>query len=150
MKNSFKIAICLPLLFLFSCKNEPTPAGQNTATSTPTVGKDVDEHGCRTSAGMVWSEVRKECIALFQGGVRMVPVDSFLDKTLAAFVVQKSDIDDSQVELFIPNKKETTILDKQADGSWKNADYQVSKAGKDYEIKDGKDNHLLYKGTEGK
>ncbi len=154
MKNILHCAAALAVLFLFACKNETPSASQAAAVATEApataTNPDVDEHGCRTNAGMTWSEVRKECIALFQGGVRMVPIDSFMDKTMAAFIVQKGDFDDSQVELFIPKQKGTSILDKQADGNWKNQDYTVTKSGKDYTILDGKDNHVLYKGTVGR
>ena len=34
------------------------------------VGSDKDEHGCIASAGYTWSEVQKDCIHLWEKGVR--------------------------------------------------------------------------------
>ena len=39
------------------------------------VGSDKDEHGCIASAGYTWSEVQKDCIRLWEKGVRMNAVD---------------------------------------------------------------------------
>lgn len=122
----------------------------NAQTSAAAAGADVDAHGCNASGGMVWSELRQSCLALFESGVRMVPQDSFLKNSMAAFVVKKSDLDDTQVQIFIPQHTELIILDKQEDGLWKNDSYLVTNEGKDYTILDAKDKHLLYKGTEGK
>jgi hypothetical protein len=155
--NRFIWVATLPLLFLLSaCNNEPktaetSPAAQeNTPAPTAAPSADVDAHGCNASGGMVWSELRQSCLALFESGVRMVPQDSFLRNSMAAFVVKKSDFDDTQVQIFIPQHEELIILDKQKDGTWKNDSYVVTNSGKDYAILDGKDKHLLYKGTEGK
>ena len=49
------------------------------------VGSDKDEHGCIASAGYTWSEVQKDCIRLWEKGVRMNAVDD-AGKTL--FLVQ--------------------------------------------------------------
>ena len=45
------------------------------AASTEMVGADRDEHGCIGSAGYTWSEVRKDCIRLFEDGIRTEAVD---------------------------------------------------------------------------
>ena len=37
---------------------------------SPIVGGDRDEHGCIGSAGYVWCEVQKDCIRLFDKGIR--------------------------------------------------------------------------------
>ena len=38
------------------------------------VGNDKDEYGCIASAGYIWSEVQKDCIRLWEKGVRMESV----------------------------------------------------------------------------
>ena len=45
------------------------------AASTEMVGADRDEHGCIGSAGYTWCEVRKDCIRLFEDGIRTEAVD---------------------------------------------------------------------------
>lgn len=59
------------------------------------VGNDRDEHGCIASAGYTWSEVQKDCIRLWEKGVRLSAVED-TGKTL--FLVFSPD--SMQVELF--------------------------------------------------
>ena len=52
--------------------------------NSPIVGGDRDEHGCIGSAGYVWCEVQKDCIRLFEKGIRTESVD---DSNASAFIV---------------------------------------------------------------
>lgn len=72
------------------------------------VGSDKDEHGCIASAGYTWSEVQKDCIHLWEKGVRMNAVDD-AGKTL--FLVFSPD--STQVELFFSEEGVSNeILDR--------------------------------------
>ena len=72
------------------------------------VGNDKDEHGCIASAGYTWSEVQKDCIRLWEKGVRMNAVDD-AGKTL--FLVFSPD--STQVELFFSEEGVSNeILDR--------------------------------------
>ena len=72
------------------------------------VGSDKDEHGCSASAGYTWSEVQKDCIRLWEKGVRMNAVDD-AGKTL--FLVFSPD--STQVELFFSEEGVSNeILDR--------------------------------------
>ena len=42
------------------------------------VGNDRDEHGCIASAGYQWSEARKDCIRIWEAGVRFESNDQSL------------------------------------------------------------------------
>lgn len=64
------------------------------------VGNDSDAHGCKASAGYTWSEVRKECVRIFEVGSEFLAYGSNKDETLAAFVVVSAD--KKQVEAFLP------------------------------------------------
>ena len=35
------------------------------------IGGNKDEHGCLTAAGYTWSELRRDCIRIFEDGVRV-------------------------------------------------------------------------------
>ena len=71
-------------------------------------GSDKDEHGCIASAGYTWSEVQKDCIRLWEKGVRMNAVDD-AGKTL--FLVFSPD--STQVELFFSEEGVSNeILDR--------------------------------------
>ena len=85
------------------------------------VGSDKDEHGCIASAGYTWSEVQKDCIHLWEKGVRMNAVDD-AGKTL--FLVFSPD--STQVELFFSEEGVSNeILDRRGrlpvdmPGMWK-------------------------------
>ena len=72
------------------------------------VGSDKDEHCCIASAGYTWSEVQKDCIRLWEKGVRMNAVDD-AGKTL--FLVFSPD--STQVELFFSEEGVSNeILDR--------------------------------------
>lgn len=72
------------------------------------VGSDKDEQGCIASAGYTWSEVQKDCIRLWEKGVRMNAVDD-AGKTL--FLVFSPD--STQVELFFSEEGVSNeILDR--------------------------------------
>ena len=72
------------------------------------VGSDNDDHGCIASAGYTWSEVQKDCIRLWEKGVRMNAVDD-AGKTL--FLVFSPD--STQVELFFSEEGVSNeILDR--------------------------------------
>lgn len=74
------------------------------------IGGDKDEHGCIASAGYTWSEVQKDCIRLWEKGVRLTSVK---DERNTLYIVFSPD--SSRVELFfseedIPNE----ILDRRS------------------------------------
>lgn len=99
------------------------------------VGNDEDDHGCKGSAGYTWSEVRKDCIRVFEEGVRMAGADG---KT-TAFIVFSND--SSKVELFFSDGKPTEILDRRqlpnGNYAWNVEDddsKNVSQSGEDWII----------------
>lgn len=69
-------------------------------------GADRDEHGCIGSAGYTWSEVRQDCIRLFETGIRVESVDD--DR--AAYIVFSQD--SSRVELFFSDGSANEILER--------------------------------------
>lgn len=73
------------------------------------VGADVDSHGCKASAGYTWSEVRQNCIRLFEDGVRMNSVTDTA-ATSSAFIVFSGD--STKVEVFLPENTAHPVLDR--------------------------------------
>ena len=76
---------------------------------SPLVGGDRDEHGCIGSAGYVWCEVQKDCIRLFEKGIRTESVD---DSNASAFIVFSPD--STQLELFFSNNQPNEILERRS------------------------------------
>ena len=66
-----------------------------------------DEHGCIGSAGYVWCEVQKDCIRLFEKGIRTEAVDG---SGISAFIVFGPD--STQLELFFSNNQPNEILER--------------------------------------
>lgn len=93
--------ICTGAL-LTSCGNSAEKKAEASGESEKTtiVGNDKDEHGCIASAGYTWSEVQKDCIRLWEKGVRMSAVD---DAGNTLFLVFSPD--SVQVELFFSEEE---------------------------------------------
>lgn len=73
--------------------NKKSSEADNIATAM--TGNDRDEHGCIASAGYTWSEVQKDCIRLWEKGVRMQHVQHSDESMFLVFGP-----DSAQVELF--------------------------------------------------
>lgn len=68
-------------------------------------GSDRDAHGCIPSAGYTWSEARKDCIRLFETGIRVESTDSTRRQ---AFIVFSPD--SVVAEVFLPDSKKSELL----------------------------------------
>lgn len=73
------------------------------------MGGDRDEHGCLSSAGYVWSEALKDCVRLFERGIRL----SSVAKADEALYLVFSE-DSAQVELFPSGGFPKKLLDRRA------------------------------------
>ncbi len=71
------------------------------------IGGKRDAHGCLSSAGYTWSEVRKDCIRLFESGIRTKATDG---SGRTVFIVFSSD--STKTELFFSDNQPTEILDR--------------------------------------
>lgn len=105
------------------------------------VGNDKDAHGCIGSAGYTWSAVSKNCIRIFESGIRLIPTKG--DETTAAFIIFSAD--KLVCELFVPGTKEGFLLDRHEAGKsekW----YQMD--DRTYEIHQLKGRWICEKGGE--
>lgn len=73
------------------------------------LGSDRDEHGCIGSAGYVWCEVWKDCIRLFEKGIRTEAVG---ESDGSAFIVWGPD--STHVELFFSDGQANEILERRS------------------------------------
>lgn len=78
------------------------------------VGSDRDSHGCIGSAGYQWSALTKQCVRLFEQGIRLNPTDS--GQTSSAFVLFNAD--QSQAELTLPSGEQHLLTRQGAEGNW--------------------------------
>lgn len=103
--------ICTGAL-LASCgsSSEKKTEGSDKSGKEAAVGADKDGHDCIASAGYTWSEVQKDCIRLWEKGVRMKAVD---DAGKTMFLVFSPD--SAQVELFFSEESmPNEILDRRS------------------------------------
>lgn len=112
--NVKMMSVCLACAgaLLAGCGNsrEKNAAAAAETEKTEIVGDDKDEHGCIASAGYTWSEVQKDCIRLWEKGVRLASVD---DAENTLFIVFSPD--STQVELFFSEEDAPNeILDRRS------------------------------------
>ena len=151
--NSIKMVV-ISCLFFIACntskQNNSTETKNEKEVSPVLVGNDADAHGCKASTGYQWSEIKKECIRLFEVGIRLNPVSKELDQTTSAFIVFKSANDISQAEVFMPNKEKSMLFQLEEGnnlGKWKYDNFELIEFGKgSYRITDP-NNHTLYEGN---
>lgn len=124
MKRSLLVFICA--VCLFSCnKSAEGKSGIeskiNADTINKMVGNDVDSDGCKQSAGYIWSELKHECIRLFEIGTRLNPYENPVKDERSAFVIFEGD----RAELFLPSSS-TLILERKSEGDpFVNGEYQL-------------------------
>ena len=88
---------------------QPTASGSSAGA---VVGADADAHGCKGSAGYVWSDVQQRCMRLFEEAFSFDPDVDNPDQTLKAFVVLGPDTGKPQkAELFLPQSPKALALE---------------------------------------
>ena len=104
MKQLLTIGCLLGVLS--GCQSTDQTATNSIDSAQVRVGGDLDEHGCKGSAGYAWSVVKNDCIRVFEAGVRLDAADSTLDQTFSALVVFADDEKENEVEaeLFLPSE----------------------------------------------
>ena len=95
------------------------------------IGGNKDEHGCLTAAGYTWSELRRDCIRIFEDGVR---VDApSLQPSLTSYAVFAAD--SSRVEVFRPSPFRNEILDRKG-GVWQGKTCKLYRTGDRWELRE--------------
>lgn len=117
------------LATLTSCNNSQKQKKEE----TPAVGSDKDEHGCLPSAGYTWSEVQKDCIRLWEKGVR---TEAVTDKEDVAYIVFAPD--SVKVELFFSADRPNEILERRSLPDGTHAWNQEDDDTKNVRLQDGK------------
>lgn len=66
------------------------------------VGNDRDSHGCIGSAGYTWSELKQDCIRVFEAGTPFTAYGTNKNTSLAAYVIVSAD--KTKAEVYLPNR----------------------------------------------
>lgn len=125
--NSMKklIVTTLCLAGMAACSKPAKTAEEKTEPAPKAVGADKDSHGCKASAGQTWSELKQNCIQVFNEGFRLNPVDPPKDAAvISAFIILSTD--QSKLELFLPDAagQQSLILNKTGNDLYKNGQYK--------------------------
>lgn len=75
------------------------------------IGGLSDKYGCIPSAGMTYSQLKGECIQVFNQGLRLNPIQ-VNEAVISAFILFSKN--GKRVEVFLPNNK-SVILDAKDD-----------------------------------
>lgn len=84
-------------------KNMNDSASRPANVSSPQPGSDRDAHGCIPSAGYTWSEIKKECVRIWEAGNKFTAYGENKDSTLAAYLI--TGVDQLSAEVFLPGQK---------------------------------------------
>lgn len=106
-------------------------------------GSDTDKYGCIGSAGYTYSQIKKECIQIFNEDIKLSSTgeESYSTQSCVIFNENKK-----KAEVFLSNEVNSFVLKrKQKDGKvwWEKSGIQLSEINGGYELK--KDGVLIYK-----
>lgn len=134
------VFIFMSAFALFACnssKNDTakTDNEQIKTEETTKVDGEKDEHGCLTAAGETWSQLKENCIQVFNVGQRLNPIETKDGEVVISAFVLFND-DKSEVELFLPSTKSTSVLKSTNKEIYENGEYKY----------DAKDSSLFING----
>ena len=129
--------MAIGLVMFAACSGPARESEDKVTDETVKVGTDKDGHGCTGSPGYTWSEIKNDCIEVFNEGFRLNPVALEKGKEgVSAFVLMNND--QSKVELFLPDSTSRSILlDKSGNLLFSNGTYKYD-ANKSLLYADGK------------
>lgn len=139
--------LILASVFIMSCQPKQAKETKETKQQEPKVvkktGADSDEHGCKTSAGFMFSEVKNNCLQPWEAGVKFEKYEDETKDIPDTVYVLLSD-DKSKAEIIWGNGKPATILNKTevVEGDV-NPTYFENKT-EDLQIKSYKDGYDIY------
>lgn len=141
MKRLLLSVLCA--VVLVACQNKKSNSGEveeamkeSRVEEVELIGADEDSHGCKRSAGYTWSQLRGDCILIFEEGLTLLPVDMKESEAVYAAFVLYSD-DKLELELFLPSEKESILLQKTNEDSYEKDGFRFDDKTKNLYI-DGK------------
>lgn len=114
MKQYLGVLMLLSIFTLASCNSSKKEKKQQPVETKELVGNDVDAHGCRASAGYMWSAMQKKCIRPFKLPIKMISVG---DATSKSGAFAQFNADSTQVELFATPWAKGIILERRQTAS---------------------------------
>jgi hypothetical protein len=107
------------------------------------VGGDKDVHGCKGSAGYTYSQVKKDCVRVFEQKIKLTELNPKGSSISMTAIIFSKDM--KKAEVFLPEQNTgSLILTRLGKGKvWKNDKYILTPYKKTgYQLK--KDNVVIY------
>lgn len=123
------IITVLSILSLSACQNNKTQSIASNDVkpqdSIQNIGGQTDEHGCYIAAGYTWSQLKNDCIRLFEDGIALENLNTTDTYHTAAYLI----IDSLQkkAEIFVPSSHESILLTQQNDSTFSNGTFLLTK-----------------------
>ncbi|MET3035763.1 hypothetical protein ABXT08_06665 [Chryseobacterium sp. NRRL B-14859] len=115
--------------------------------NAPVLGGDRDVHGCKGSAGYTYSQIRNNCVRVFEQKIKLKEINS--DKSSATMTAVIFSKDMKRAEIFIPDgAAKSIILEREGKNKiWKSGShikdsYALLPYKKGYQIK--KNDEVIY------
>lgn len=125
-----KITTFLFLSMFFLACNNPEQESNDSNTyeeqleNKEPIGGDKDANGCLIAAGETWSQLKQNCIRVFDEALRLNPVKvEEGDAIISAFVLAEEE-NKSLVELFIGEEESSVILEATSENLYENGKYK--------------------------
>src|SRR5690554_6648870 len=125
-----KITTFLFLSMFFLACNNPEQESNDLNTyeeqleNKEPIGGDKDANGCLIAAGETWSQLKQNCIRVFDEALRLNPLKvEEGDAIISAFVLAEEE-NKSLVELFIGEKESSVILEATSENLYENGKYK--------------------------
>jgi hypothetical protein len=110
MKTTTYPILILSLLTMIACTNQSVQQTKKPELAARILtGNDRDSHGCIGSAGYTWSELRQECVRIFEIGSPFSAYGTNKDTTMSAFVILNND--KTKAEIYFPKDGKPIICD---------------------------------------
>lgn len=87
------------------------------------VGSQKDDHGCIVSSGEKWSELKQDCVQVFNIGFRLNPIETEEGQAVISAFVLLND-DQSKVELFLPDDPTPKVIFRKSEGIYEDKTYR--------------------------
>lgn len=137
------------VLVLTSCdfilKDRKDSDGEVKTDTIVAVGNDKDAQGCVTSAGYRWSDLKGECVRVYDVGYRLNSIEELEEdgSMYSAFVLFEDEGD--RAELFLPDGSKSIMLKRETkDGPYINNRWQLT-PGRGYRL--SKSGTVIYAGA---
>lgn len=119
MKKSIFIVIILMITACNNTSNKKVNDTENAVSAKENVGGQKDKHGCLSSVGETWSELRQACLQIFNEGTRLNPIQVEEGQAVISAFVLFND-NQSKVEIFLPEtlSEKNAVLSKVGDNTY--------------------------------